>query len=165
MRTLLVCVVLAAALVVFVVVGLSGSKGRNGQRAPELPREQLSGKTVTLAALRGHPVLVTFWASWCAPCATEAPALERFSRGLDGRATLVGVDWSDPSLDEARSFVERHGWTFPVLRDAEGIVGGEYGLTGLPTTFVIDSSGRLRATLRGPQTRQTLERALTSVAG
>lgn len=163
LRTLLICVIAAGALVAFVVVGLAGSSGRNGRPAPPLPREHLSGETVTLAALSGRPVLVTFWASWCGPCATEASALERFSRGLGARATLVGVNWSDPSLSKALSFVKRYGWTFPNLRDREGTVGAEYGLTGLPTTFVIDSDGTVRATLHGPQTQRSLARALASV--
>jgi|HubBroStandDraft_3_1064219.scaffolds.fasta_scaffold01361_4 cytochrome c biogenesis protein CcmG/thiol:disulfide interchange protein DsbE len=161
--TLLICALVAAALVAFVVVGLAGSSGHEGRPAPAFPHEQLSGETVTLAALRGHPVLVTFWASWCGPCALEAPALERFARTLNGRAALVGVNWSDPSLANARAFVKRYRWTFPTMRDPEGTVGAEYGLTGLPTTFVIDSAGTLRATLRGPQTQRTLERALEAV--
>ncbi len=164
-RTLLICAVMTAALVVFAVFGLAGSARHEGRLAPPLPHEHLSGATVTLAALRGHPVLVTFWASWCGSCEREAPVLERFSRGLGGRATLVGVDWEDPSLSGARSFVGRYGWTFPNLRDEEGNVGREYGFTGPPTTFVIDSAGRLRATLRGPQTQQTLTSALAMVGG
>jgi cytochrome c biogenesis protein CcmG/thiol:disulfide interchange protein DsbE len=120
---------------------------------------------VTLTALRGHPVLITFWASWCEPCEHEAPALERFSQGLDGHAALVGVNWSDPSLSGARAFVKRYGWTFPNLRDPQGTVGLAYGVTGLPTTFVIDSTGKVRATLRGPQTQQTLASALATVGG
>lgn len=165
LRTLLVWAVAAAILVALALVGLAGSGGRNGRPAPALPSEQLSGKGVMLAALRGHPALVTFWASWCAPCEHEAPALERFSRGLNGRATLVGVNWSDPSLAAAHSFIKRYGWTFPNLRDPRGTIGLSYGVTGLPTTFVIDSVGKLQATLRGPQTQQTLTSALASVGG
>jgi thiol-disulfide isomerase/thioredoxin len=107
---------------------------------------------------------VTFWASWCEPCESEAPALERFSRGLGARAKLVGVDWSDPSISAARAFVKRYRWTFVNLRDAQGATGLAYGVTGLPTTFAIDSSGRVRATLRGPQTSKTLERALATAS-
>lgn len=155
-----IALVAVAALAVF---GLAGSRGRSGRPAPALPHESLSGPPVTLAALRGHPALVTFWASWCGPCAHEAPALERFSRALHGQATLVGVNWSDPMIASARAFVKRYGWTFPNLRDSEGTVGLAYGLTGLPTTFVIDGGGRVRATLHGPQTQQTLTTALQSI--
>lgn len=166
LRTLLVWAVAVAVVVVLAVVGLASSGGRNGRLAPALPSEHLSGKKVTLAALRGHPAIVSFWASWCVPCEQEAPALERFSRSLDGRATLVGVNWEDLSIGNARSFIRRHGWTFPNLRDPDGTVGREYGITTfLPTTFVLDSSGRLRMALHGPQTEQTLSDALASVSG
>ncbi|HEY5193757.1 MAG TPA: TlpA disulfide reductase family protein [Solirubrobacteraceae bacterium] len=165
LRTLLTGAGVVTALVAFVVFGLAGSSGRDGRPAPSLPLEHLSGPSVTLAALRGHPVLVAFWASWCEPCEHEAPVLERFSRGLHGRATVVGVNWEDLSLTNARSFIRRYGWTFPNVRDPDGTVGRDYGLTGPPTTFVIDSAGRVRAALRGPQTQQTLTTALASVSG
>jgi thiol-disulfide isomerase/thioredoxin len=163
LRILLIWTVAAAAVAVLLLVGLASSGGRNGRPAPPLPSEHLSGRSVTLSALRGHPTLVTFWASWCDPCAHEAPALERFSQGLGAKATLVGVNWSDPSLSAARSFVKHYGWTFPNLRDPQGAAGLAYGVTGLPTTFVIDSTGRVRATLRGPQTQKTLTSALATV--
>jgi cytochrome c biogenesis protein CcmG/thiol:disulfide interchange protein DsbE len=162
-RTLLIGAAIVCVLVVFVVFGLAGSKGGDGP-APPLPLEHLSGPTTTLAALRGHPVLVSFWASWCEPCEHEAPVLERFARGLHGKATLVGVNWEDLSLANARKFIHTYGWTFPNLRDPDGNVGRDYGMTGgPPVTFVIDSTGHLRAELRGPQTQQSLEGALESV--
>jgi len=111
--------------------------------------------------LRGRPALINFFASWCGPCREEAPEVEALARSLRGRAALVGVDWSD-DLDNAREFVHEHGWTFPVLRD-HGEVGDEYGITGLPATFVLDSKGMIVNTLRGPQTRGDLEEALRSV--
>ena len=163
-RTLIIGAAVVAALVVFIVFGLAGSKANDGRPAPTLPLEHLSGSTVTLAALRGRPVLVSFWASWCEPCEHEAPVLERFARGLHGKATLVGVNWEDLSLANARKFIRTYGWTFPNLRDPDGNVGRDYGMTGgPPVTFVIDSAGRLRSELRGPQTQQTLTNALASV--
>ena len=141
----------AGALIVggIAFFGLASSDGRTGRPAPPLPSQHLSGTVVTLAALRGRPALVTFWASWCEPCEREAPTLERFAEGLGSRATLVGVNWSDPSLSAARAFVRRYRWTFINLRDPQGGTGLAYGVTGLPTTFVLDSSGRVRGTLRG----------------
>jgi cytochrome c biogenesis protein CcmG/thiol:disulfide interchange protein DsbE len=163
-RTLLIGTAVVAALVAFVVFGLAGSKPNDGRSAPPLPLEHLFGSTTTLAALRGRPVLVSFWASWCEPCEREAPVLERFAQSLHGKATLVGVNWEDLSLANARKFIRTYGWTFPNLRDPDGNVGRDYGMTGgPPVTFVIDSAGRLRAQLRGPQTQQTLTKALASV--
>lgn len=148
------------ALVVLAVFGLSGSKTAIGRVAPALPADRLSGTSVSLASLHGRPALVVFWASWCTPCEQEAPALERFSRTLNGQATLVAVNWSDPSLSGAKAFVKRFSWTFPVLRDPNETSGQKYGVSGLPTTYAIDSSGRIRDTLRGPQTQASLAQAL-----
>ena len=155
----------AAAIVLLVVFGFApSSKSRAGRKAPGLPSEHLGGAAVTLPKLLaqagGRPSLVVFWASWCGPCATEAPALQAFSRSAEGRGRIVGVDWSD-GRSGALAFIRRFGWTFPTLRDGEGLVGNEYGMTGLPTTFVLDGRGRIAATLRGPQTAASLSAALS----
>lgn len=167
LRLLITSLVLAAALAALIVFGLSSDRSASvGRRAPALPREHLAGPAVTLAGLlssaHGHATLITFWASWCGPCAREAAALERFSRSPSGRGRLVGVDWSD-GLAGARSFIAQHAWTFPLVRDGEGTVGNDYRLTGLPTTFVLDRAGHIRSVLRGPQTQATLARAMASV--
>jgi len=156
-----------AAIVAFVVFGLSSSHSTaTGRKAPELPREHLAGPAVTLssvlASAHGRATLVVFWASWCGPCVHEAPAIERFSRSAEGRGRIVGVDWSD-SLSGARAFIKAHAWTFANVRDAEGTVGNDYRMTDLPTTFVLDPSGRIRAALRGPQDASTLAKAMASV--
>lgn len=156
-----------AALVALAIVGLASTRSpRAGRLAPALPREALSGTPVTLAHLlaraRGRPVLVVFWASWCGPCMHEAPALESFAHSPFGRGRIVGVDWSD-AASGARAFIRRYAWTFPNVRDAEGTVGNDYRMTDLPTTFVLDGHGRIRAALRGPQSVQSLTRALHGV--
>jgi thiol-disulfide isomerase/thioredoxin len=167
-RLLLISTALAAAVAALIVFGLGSShSGPVGRRAPTLPGERLAGAPTTLQSLlasaHGRASLITFWASWCGPCTKEAPALERFSRSAAGRGRLIGVDWSD-GLSGAKSFVATHRWTFPVLRDAEGTVGNDYRLTGLPTTFVLDASGHIRSVLRGPQDASSLARAMASVA-
>jgi cytochrome c biogenesis protein CcmG, thiol:disulfide interchange protein DsbE len=164
---LIAVAVALAAIVAFAVFGLSSSHSTaTGRKAPELPRERLAGPPVTLASVlssaHGRATLVVFWASWCGPCVHEAPAIERFSQSTAGRGRVVGVDWSD-GLSGARAFVKAHSWTFPNVRDSEGTVGNDYRLTGLPTTFVLDPSGRIRAALRGPQDASTLAHAMASV--
>ena len=116
-----------------------------------LPTHSLQGAPVTVASLHGHPAIVHFWASWCGPCTKEAPELARLSGELKGRATLVGVDWSDNS-GNARKFLARHHWTFASLSDPNGASGNAYGISGLPTTFILDAKGRIVKRLTGPQT-------------
>jgi thiol-disulfide isomerase/thioredoxin len=157
----------AAAIAALAIFGLASNSGSKHRRAaPALPSEHLAGAPVTLPALlqssHGHPALVVFWASWCGPCVHEAPALQRFSRSADGQGRIVGVDWSD-ARSGAVAFIRRYGWTFPNVRDSEGTVGNQYEMTGLPTTFVVDGSGRIARTLRGPQTEASLRRALSAV--
>jgi len=158
---------LAVVLAVGLAIGLSGKGGPTERIAPALPRERLAGPPTTLATLRstahGRPALVVFWASWCEPCRHEAAAVERFARSTAGRGRVVGVDWSDEA-QSARRFVRRYRWSFPNLRDGEGTDGYAYGLTVLPTTFVVGADGRIEATLRGPQTEQTLGRALAGAS-
>ncbi|MGO9319691.1 MAG: TlpA family protein disulfide reductase [Solirubrobacteraceae bacterium] len=158
--TLVLVAVIAAA-----VLGLA-SHSSSGRVAPALPRESLVGGPVTLASLLagagGRGALVVFWASWCGSCTQEAPAIERFSKSSAGRGRIVGVDWSD-ARSGAMQFIRRYGWTFPNVRDAEGLVGDSYRLTVLPTTFVVDAHGRIRAMLRGPQSVSSLEGALAGV--
>jgi cytochrome c biogenesis protein CcmG/thiol:disulfide interchange protein DsbE len=166
-RRALLWILVAAAVAAAAVFGLRSGSSMAGRRAPSLPRETLVGAPVSLADLtagaRGRPVAIIFWASWCGPCAREAPALERFSMSAAGRGRIVGVDWSD-GLSGARSFIRRYAWSFPNLRDSEGTVGNAYHLTGLPTSFVLDGSGRIRAELRGPQSESSLSRALAGPA-
>lgn len=138
----------------------ASSSGPVGRAAPPLPRERLSGPPAPIA---GHPVVVVFWASWCGPCAQEAPALERFSLSAQGRGRVVGVNSSD-TLSGARQFIRRYTWTFANLRDADGNAGSEYRIATLPTSFVLDSAGRIRAELRGPQQEGSLRLALARVS-
>src|ERR1700748_3088361 len=97
-RLLLSSGAIAAAIAALVVFSLASSKSASvGRKAPELPSEHLAGPPASLARLlasaHGRATLITFWASWCGPCAREAPALERFSRSASGRGRLVAVDW------------------------------------------------------------------------
>jgi peroxiredoxin len=161
-RWVAVAGLVVVAIVVAELASGSGSES-DGRAAPPLPAKALRPPGVDLAELRGKPALVDFFASWCDPCATEAPALRRLSAALGDRATVVAVDWDD-SGGPARAFVHKHGWTFPVLADTSGTAGEGYGLTGLPTSFVLDPEGRIVATFRGPQSEATLRRALLDAA-
>jgi cytochrome c biogenesis protein CcmG, thiol:disulfide interchange protein DsbE len=163
-RRRLLIAVAAAALAALAIFGLASNRSSPaGRAAPALPRELLAGPPVTIAGLRaaarGRPALVVFWASWCEPCQSEAPAVERLARSVAGRGRVVGVDWSD-AAQSARSFIKKYGWSFSNLRDSGGDVGLAYGLRNLPTTFVIGVGGRIKKTLLGPQTEQSLGRAL-----
>jgi cytochrome c biogenesis protein CcmG, thiol:disulfide interchange protein DsbE len=152
------------ALTVVVVLALAGVLGwriatREGGvdvhqgkavPAPALALARLDAPgSLSLASLRGKVVAVNFWASWCGPCRDEAPLLEQTWKRDRGMGLVVlGVDANDYAGD-ARTFMRKHGLTYPVLHDAHGSTLGHWGVPGLPTTFVVDRRGRVVAKVIG----------------
>ncbi len=131
--------------------------------APSRTLPALDGGTGALADWRGKPVVLNFWASWCAPCADEAPALARAHAQLrKAGGTVLGVTVSDASRD-SRAFERKHGVDFPSLRDVEDELGEDYGRTGVPETFVIDREGRVVAMSRGQVDDDFFREALPKV--
>ena len=107
-----------------------------------LKRVDTSG-TLDLASLRGKPIVLNFWASWCEPCKGEAKMLEQAWQRYKAKGVVfVGVDYHDVTGD-ARRFLERHDITYPTVQDGSGDVADRYGVTGVPETYFIDARGRL----------------------
>ena len=124
-----------------------------GAQAPAFSLTRLDGGgSVSLAQFRGHPVVLNFWASWCNPCKAEAAVLERdWLRYRSRGVVFVGIDYHDLASD-ARTFVGAHNLTFAMLEDGSGDVTGRYGISQVPETYVVDSSGKIVAHLAGPVT-------------
>ena len=125
--------------------------------ATQLPRLGGDG-SAALADYRGRWVLVNVWASWCVPCRTESPALERFygAHG-DQRFTILGIDSNDLS-DDALSFVRKYGISYPQLRDGSGDYSqDELGTTGVPESFLVGPDGKLVLHRLGPVTPAYLD--------
>jgi len=134
-----------------------------GRTAPAFSGTDLSsGAPVSLVALRGHYVLVNFFASWCGPCQQEAPDLSRFhyqQAHISDGADMVSVVFHD-TTSTARAFLRSNGDLWPAVSDPGGVIAEHYGVTAPPTTFVIDPSGRVAAVLVGPATQANLNASL-----
>ncbi|HEX2505916.1 MAG TPA: TlpA disulfide reductase family protein [Gaiellaceae bacterium] len=133
-------------------------------RAPAIEgSDPLAGGTVSLARVK-KLVVLTVWASWCGPCARGADALRDFARRHRDDVAVIGLDLQDEPTD-ARAFYERHGWTFPSIRDADGAFAAALGVGDLPTTFFIGRGRLIQARLDGPASRDDLEAALAEARG
>ena len=114
--------------------------GRPGRLAGVWRRAASDGR-VDLTELRGTPVVVNFWASWCVPCREEAPLLERGWRAARGEGVLfVGLNMQDLSGD-AHDFLREFGQTFPNVRDPTNETARRWGVTGIPETFFVSRQG------------------------
>jgi cytochrome c biogenesis protein CcmG/thiol:disulfide interchange protein DsbE len=110
-------------------------------------------------------VLLNAWASWCAPCQSELPLLERAYRRMQrSGGTVLGVDVQDDQ-QSALTFMHRTGATFPSLRDRDRSYIHQLGVTGYPESFLIDRHGRVVALNRGPLTQAWLDANLPKVLG
>jgi|SRR5579884_1421621 len=127
-----------------------------------LPRLGATGEE-SLAELRGKVVLLNVFASWCVPCAQEAPVLRQAEQMLarhDG--TVLGVTYLDNSSD-SEAFMRQHHLDYPVVRDVSGDFVRSFGTTGVPETFVINRSGRIQALRRFQLDTQWVKQTLTKI--
>ncbi len=125
---------------------------------PRRLRRSLRRGTFSLASLRGYPVVLNFWASWCTPCGREAPILTSAARAQRGRVVFVAVDVNDFAKD-ARRFLGAHRVPYVAVRSG-GSIAERFGLVGLPETFYVDRLGRIRGLTRGQLSADALRRQL-----
>lgn len=123
---------------------------RIGQPAPTFELMDMSGKKWTLEELKGKIVILNFWASWCKECKDEKKAIQAYlnKNGNDKELVFLTVLYKD-NPTAVGEFIKASGFTFPVLID-NGVVSANYGIKGVPETFLIDKKGILRHKIIGP---------------
>ncbi|MFN8221831.1 MAG: redoxin domain-containing protein [Gaiellales bacterium] len=139
--------------------------------APEFTLDRLDqAGQLSFSELRGKPVIVNFWASWCVPCKDEAPFLQRvYERYRNKGLVVLGVDAQDFRKD-ARGFMGRFGLTYPVVYDGKGSTLGRWGVTGFPETYFVGRDGnlvgeRIQGGVDIERNRQAFERGLSLLLG
>ena len=169
----------AALVSLIVVIGLvmQGGTERSGlgiisigratdvrpRPAPDFVLTSFDGQRIQLSDYRGRVVVLNFWATWCPPCRVEAPVLQRAAVRLESAGvTILGIDvWDDQAA--AIEFLDDVGVTYPNAEDSTRLIPVEFGVTGLPETFVIDRQGVLVRRWVGPLSDADLDNLLAPV--
>ena len=134
-----------------------------GKAAPDIDLLTIDGEPVTLSELRGRPVLVNFWATWCPPCREEFPLMvDAYAEHADDGLEILGVMHQD-FADGARDFAEDMGASWPILEDPQDAAYGDYLVVGMPTSFFIDTDGIVRAFSLGGFSEDGLAAQLESI--
>lgn len=130
--------------------------------APDFTMLDKDGNEVSLASFFGKPIILNFWASWCGPCKSEMPEIQKFYEqyGEEIHFLLVSVD---DSADTAKAFIAEEGYTFPVYFDTTSMGAYTYGASSIPLTYFIDANGDLMAYYRGAMSADILQQGIDMI--
>ena len=138
-----------AAMVAALSVALPALAGPSGAPAPSFTLAARGGQDVSLAQYKGQVVMLNFWASWCGPCRQEMPLLESIYRKYNKMGfTMIGVN-VEPDSNAANDWLKATPVSFPILYDRDSKVSKLYDVSGMPSTVIIDRTGKLRVLHRG----------------
>ncbi|MBU2608008.1 MAG: TlpA family protein disulfide reductase [Chloroflexi bacterium] len=135
-----------------------------GNLAPDFQLQTLDGQTFSLSGVRGKPVLLNFWATWCGPCRFEMPFLQEIYDEYSNKGLVViAVDIGE-SKSDVENFMQREGLTLPALLDSQTEVAKLYRVAAIPTTFFIDKDGIIRGRQIGAFTdKAAIEKGLKKI--
>ncbi len=150
MLTAIVVMILTSGLLITgCTAGSEPSTAVIGQAAPNFELQNLDGQSVSLNDLKGKPVLINFWATWCGPCVSEMPYIQEIYDEWSGKGLiLLAINIGDSS-SEAEQFLQNHNLSLPVLLDTGKVVARRYNIRGIPTTFFIDKDGIIQEKIIG----------------
>ena len=168
MRKVILPVTMALVLLLAGCTTGSTSSGteeaRAGQSAPDFQLKDLDGQDISLSSLRGKPVLLNFWATWCPPCRAEMPYLQQiYEEWSDKGLVLLAIDIGESSA-RVKEFLEANNLSLSVPLDTNQIVAQKYNITGIPTTYLIDKDGIIQSIKIGSfQSKEEIEAEIRRV--
>lgn len=149
-------------------VALDGTVGlEKGNIAPDFTLYNLDGKPITLSELKGKRVVLNFWATWCPPCEAEMPHMQEYYEKYkkEDNVEIVGVNltFERETVERVEQFLESYKITFPILLEPDATVASLYKIITIPSTFMIDTEGRIQKQIVGPLDLDTLRENVTQL--
>jgi len=148
-----------------ITVTVHGGRATVGAMAPDFTTQTLDGAPVRLSQYRGRPVLLNFWATWCAPCQDEMPLIQRAADIYKGQGLVVlAVNYQQTSTGSMKTFLRKVDVHFPGLYDPAGQIAAAYGVNvGLPVSVFIDRSGKVSFIQLGQMANPVLQQHLQPI--
>ena len=163
LKAILVMILTSGLLITGCAVG-SEPAATVGMAAPDFELQNLDGQSVSLNDLKGKPVLINFWATWCPPCRSEMPYIQQVYDEMHEKGLVVLAINIGESSSKVKSFLQDNDLSLPVLLDTRGVVAQRYNIKGIPTTFFIDKDGTIREKIIGAFTSKAqIEERLSKI--
>ncbi|HSP20749.1 MAG TPA: TlpA disulfide reductase family protein [Planococcus sp. (in: firmicutes)] len=138
-----------------------------GEMAPDFELETLDGKTVKLSDYKGKKVILNFWATWCPPCRAEMPHMQAYyeDQAASDNVEILAVNLTkeDHGLEKIKTFKEEYGLSFPIPMDENGEIGSLYQAVTIPTSYILDTQGRVQTKFVGPMDEATIEQIISTM--
>ncbi len=133
----------------------------DGKLAPDFALTSTDGKTIRLSDYRGKVVVLDFWATWCPPCKAEIPDFIRlYSQYQKDGFQMLGISLDQGGLSDVKPFMKDYGINYPIMLGDNQVVAAYGGIRGIPTTFVIDKKGYVRAAFEGYRSASVFEKLI-----
>lgn len=138
-----------------------------GETAPDFELETLEGEAVKLSDYRGKKVILNFWATWCPPCRAEMPHMQKYYEHQAEKDNVevlaVNLTTKDHGMEKITSFVSEYKLSFPILLDSKGAMGSVYQAVTIPTSYILDTEGRVQSKFVGPMDQETIVKLIKNI--
>ena len=173
--TIVLAIILGGGWIIYSRVMIGGSTAGEGvanlepapvagHPAPDFELVSPDGEVIRLSDYKGTPVIVNFWATWCAPCRAEFPEFQQAAVDNADQLVIIGINHTtSDQRDLVPGFIEEFGITFPIVLDEDGSTVEAYRILGLPTTVFIDSRGVVNELFTGPLNKAYIESKITEL--
>ncbi len=164
MLTAILVMILTSGLLITGCSAGSEPTATVGKAAPDFELQNLEGQSISLSDLKGKPVLINFWATWCGPCVFEMPYLQEIHDEWSGKGLMVLAINRGESSSKVEQFLQSNNLSLPVLLDTKLDVFRRYNIRSIPTTFFIDKDGIIQVKVIGAfPNKEAIENRLSKI--